>query len=63
TGNGYYGGVQIDEDNATHYGFTRPDLLTPSDQLRLAKLILRDQGPMAWPVCSERAGLTIADAR
>lgn len=57
TGNGYYGAFQITWGNAQHYGFARPDLLSPYDQLRLARLILRDQGVGAWPVCGPRAGL------
>ena len=57
TGNGFYGAFQITWGNAQHYGFARPDLLSPYDQLRLARLILRDQGVGAWPICGPRAGL------
>lgn len=61
TGNGFYGGLQITAGNAGHYGFARPDLLSPPEQVRLARLILRDQGPGAWPVCGPRAGLQRGD--
>lgn len=61
TGNGFYGAFQITAGNAVHYGFARPDLLPPASQLRLARLILRDQGVTAWPVCGPRAGLAPGD--
>lgn len=62
TGNGYYGGLQITSTNAAHYGFARADLLPPSQQVRLASLVLRDQGPGAWPNCGPANGLTMAYA-
>lgn len=61
TGNGYYGAFQIEWGNARHYGFRRPDLEPPLRQLALARLILRDQGVGAWPICGPRAGLQRGD--
>jgi hypothetical protein len=62
TGNGYLGGLQITASNAAHYGFASPDTLPPAEQVRLGSLILRDQGPGAWPVCGPANGLTMAYA-
>ena len=55
TGNGYYGGLQIDMHNWYYYGglsyAARPDLASPSQQIAIAEKILADQGAGAWPVC------------
>jgi LysM repeat protein len=62
TGNGYYGGLQFTQSTWEAYGGTRyaprADLATKDQQIAVAEKVLDGQGPGAWPVCSERAGLT-----
>ncbi|ARX88144.1 peptidase [Streptomyces alboflavus] len=62
TGNGYYGGLQFTQSTWEAYGGTayasRADLATKSQQIAVAEKVLDGQGPGAWPVCSQRAGLT-----
>lgn len=61
TGNGYYGGLQIDENTWIEHGglrYTRwPHLASRELQIVVAESILEDQGLDAWPVCSFIAGL------
>ncbi|MCD7445055.1 transglycosylase family protein [Streptomyces lincolnensis] len=62
TGNGYYGGLQFTQSTWEAYGGTRyaprADLATKDQQIAVAEKVLDGQGPQAWPVCSQRAGLT-----
>ncbi|MFF3559933.1 transglycosylase family protein [Streptomyces sp. NPDC002574] len=62
TGNGYYGGLQFTPSTWKAYGGTkfasRADLATKGQQIHVAERVLDGQGPGAWPVCSQRAGLT-----
>ncbi|MDT0614074.1 transglycosylase family protein [Streptomyces lancefieldiae] len=62
TGNGYYGGLQFSQSTWEAFGGTeyapRADLATKDQQIAVAEKVLDGQGPGAWPVCSERAGLT-----
>lgn len=62
TGNGYYGGLQFTPATWKSFGGTkfasRADLATRDQQIRVAERVLDGQGPGAWPVCSQRAGLT-----
>jgi murein DD-endopeptidase MepM/ murein hydrolase activator NlpD len=62
TGNGYYGGLQFTRSTWEAYGGTRyaprADLATKDQQIAVAEKVLDGQGPEAWPVCSQRAGLT-----
>ncbi|MET9441275.1 transglycosylase family protein [Streptomyces sp. NPDC006610] len=62
TGNGFYGGLQFTQSTWEAYGGTvyavRADLATKDQQIAVAEKVLDGQGPGAWPVCSERAGLT-----
>ncbi|CAL9620680.1 transglycosylase family protein [Streptomyces sp. enrichment culture] len=62
TGNGHYGGLQFTQSTWEAYGGTayapRADLATREQQIAVAEKVLDGQGPGAWPVCSERAGLT-----
>ncbi|WP_329185734.1 transglycosylase family protein [Actinacidiphila glaucinigra] len=62
TGNGYYGGLQFAQSTWKAYGGTkfaaRADLATKAEQIATAERVLDGQGPGAWPVCSQRAGLT-----
>ncbi|MGY0020203.1 transglycosylase family protein [Streptomyces sp. YJ-C3] len=61
TGNGYYGGLQFTRSTWAAYGGTayapRADLATKDQQVAVAEKVLKGQGPGAWPVCSQRAGL------
>ncbi|MDT3400070.1 transglycosylase family protein, partial [Streptomyces sp. B1866] len=61
TGNGYYGGLQFTQSTWQAYGGTayapRADLATKREQIAVAERVLNQQGPGAWPVCSQRAGL------
>ncbi|MEV7284828.1 transglycosylase family protein [Streptomyces sp. NPDC093252] len=62
TGNGYFGGLQFSQSTWEAYGGTRyaprADLATKDQQIAVAEKVLDGQGPGAWPVCSQRAGLT-----
>ncbi|MFI9155089.1 transglycosylase family protein [Streptomyces sp. NPDC053367] len=62
TGNGYFGGLQFTQSTWEAYGGTayapRADLASKEQQIAVAEKVLDAQGPGAWPVCSERAGLT-----
>ncbi|GGS21041.1 hypothetical protein GCM10010252_70470 [Streptomyces aureoverticillatus] len=62
TGNGFYGGLQFTQSTWEAYGGTayapRADLATKDQQIAVAEKVLDGQGPGAWPVCSQRAGLT-----
>ncbi|MEV8321339.1 transglycosylase family protein [Streptomyces sp. NPDC059900] len=61
TGNGFYGGLQFKQSTWEAYGGTayapRADRATKDQQIAVAEKVLDAQGPRAWPVCSERAGL------
>ncbi|MBC9823913.1 transglycosylase family protein [Terrabacter sp. MAHUQ-38] len=65
TGNGYYGGLQFHPATWRGFGGTkyasRADLASKSQQIAIAQKVLAVQGPGAWPVCSQRAGLTRAN--
>ncbi|MDQ1034605.1 murein DD-endopeptidase MepM/ murein hydrolase activator NlpD [Streptomyces sp. V3I8] len=62
TGNGYYGGLQFSRSTWEAYGgrayAARADLATKDQQIAVAEKVLEGQGPGAWPLCSQRAGLT-----
>ncbi|MEU6390531.1 transglycosylase family protein [Streptomyces sp. NPDC046939] len=67
TGNGFYGGLQFTRSTWAAYGGTvyaaRADLATREQQVAVAEKVLKGQGPGAWPVCGQRAGLSrTADA-
>jgi hypothetical protein len=61
TGNGYYGGLQIDPETWREYGgqayTSRPNLASRDLQILIAERILEGQGLDAWPVCSYLVGL------
>lgn len=61
SGNGYFGGLQFKQSTWEAYGGTvhasRADLATKDQQIAVAEKVLKGQGPGAWPLCSERAGL------
>ncbi|MFJ6656471.1 transglycosylase family protein [Streptomyces sp. NPDC091377] len=62
TGNGHYGGLQFSQSTWEAYGGSayaaRADQATKDQQIAVAEKVLDGQGPGAWPVCGERAGLT-----
>ncbi|MFJ9174178.1 transglycosylase family protein [Streptomyces sp. NPDC102360] len=62
TGNGFFGGLQFTRSTWAAYGGTayaaRADLATKDQQIAVAEKVLKGQGPGAWPVCSQRAGLS-----
>jgi Transglycosylase-like domain len=61
TGNGYYGGVQMDMTFWRRHGglvyAARPDLASRDAQITVAQRGLAVQGWRAWPACSRRLGL------
>ena len=65
TGNGYYGGLQFHPQTWTGFGGGRyaayAHQATRGQQIEIAQKVLKVQGPGAWPVCSRRAGLTLAN--
>lgn len=60
TGNGYYGGVQFDQNTWERNGGSRfaprADMATREEQIAVAEVTRARQGWGAWPVCSGRAG-------
>jgi len=60
-GNGYYGGLQISQENWVKYGgldyAESPDLASRSQQIAVAERILAAEGVAAWPTCGLLAGL------
>ena len=65
TGNGYYGGLQFSASTWTAFGGQRygrtANLAPKAQQIEIAQKVLKAQGPGAWPTCSKRAGLTVAN--
>lgn len=62
TGNGYYGGLQISQDDWDKYGGAQyaasADQASRSQQISVAEKILADQGTTHWATCALLAGLT-----
>jgi len=60
TGNGFYGGVQFDQNTWERNGglryAQRADLATREEQIAIAEVTRARQGWGAWPVCSGRVG-------
>lgn len=60
TGNGYYGGVQFDQNTWERQGglryAQRADLATREEQIAIAEVTRARQGWGAWPTCSARLG-------
>ena len=58
TGNGFYGGVQFNQNTWERHGglryAPRADLATREEQLAIAEVTRARQGWGAWPVCSKR---------
>ncbi len=61
SGNGYYGGLQVTQENWEQYGGTTyapsADQASRSQQIAVAERILADQGLAAWPTCGPLSGL------
>ncbi len=61
TGNGYYGGVQFDQNTWERQGGTkyapRADLATREEQIAIASKTQATQGWGAWPSCTSRLGV------
>lgn len=61
TGNGYSGGVQFSGSTWAAFGGTKyaptAGQASKSQQIEIAEKVLASQGPGAWPVCSQKAGL------
>ncbi|MEU5533192.1 transglycosylase family protein [Streptomyces sp. NPDC020362] len=62
TGNGYYGGLQISQDDWNKYGGSEyaysADQASRSQQIAVAEKILADQGTTPWATCALLSGLT-----
>ena len=60
TGNGFYGGVQFDQNTWERNGglryAARADLATREEQIAIAEVTRARQGWGAWPVCGRGAG-------
>ncbi|MGV0793593.1 transglycosylase family protein [Mycolicibacterium sp. XJ1819] len=60
TGNGFYGGVQFDQNTWERNGglryAARADLATREEQITIAEVTRARQGWGAWPTCSGRIG-------
>jgi hypothetical protein len=61
-GNGYYGGLQMTQDEWDKYGgldyAPSADLASRSQQIAVAEKILDDKGTSAWTTCALLSGLT-----
>jgi uncharacterized protein YabE (DUF348 family) len=61
TGNGFYGGVQFDQNTWDRWGgqeyAARADLATREEQIAIATKTQAAQGWGAWPSCSSKLGL------
>ncbi|MDT5153348.1 MAG: resuscitation-promoting factor RpfB [Mycobacterium sp.] len=61
SGNGFYGGVQFDQNTWERNGglryAQRADLATREEQIAIAEVTRARQGWGAWPVCSGRLGV------
>ncbi|MFJ2194154.1 transglycosylase family protein [Kitasatospora sp. NPDC087861] len=62
TGNGFYGGLQFTSSTWKAYGGTsyapQANQASKGQQISVAEKVLASQGPGAWPVCSQKAGLS-----
>ncbi|MET7702329.1 transglycosylase family protein [Streptomyces sp. NPDC005485] len=61
-GNGYYGGLQLTQENWQKYGgltyAPTADQASRSQQIAVAEKVLDDQGLVAWPTCGPLSGLS-----
>ncbi|MFJ6833308.1 transglycosylase family protein [Streptomyces sp. NPDC091209] len=65
-GNGYYGGLQLDQADWEAYGglayAPRADQASRSQQIAVAEKLLDDRGLAAWPTCGPLSGLSEGSA-
>ncbi|HIZ98121.1 MAG TPA: transglycosylase family protein [Candidatus Janibacter merdipullorum] len=65
TGNGFYGGLQFTSQTWQGFGggqyAPNANQATKAQQIEIAQKVLQTQGPGAWPVCSQKAGLTASN--
>lgn len=65
TGNGFYGGLQFTKSTWLGFGggtyAPYAHKASKAEQIAVARRVLAVQGPGAWPVCSQKAGLTKAN--
>ncbi|MGW3914226.1 transglycosylase family protein [Streptomyces sp. NPDC005070] len=65
-GNGYYGGLQLDQDNWEAHGGLEyaptADQASRSQQIAVAEKVLADTGLAAWPTCGPLSGLSKSSA-
>ncbi|MFD4622466.1 transglycosylase family protein [Streptomyces sp. NPDC058475] len=61
-GNGYYGGLQLTQENWESYGgldyAPSADQASRSQQIAIAEKLLDDKGLAAWPTCGPLSGLS-----
>ena len=61
TGNGFYGGIQFDQNTWERQGglryAPRADLATREEQIAIASVTQQRQGWGAWPACTARLGI------
>ncbi|WP_053848205.1 transglycosylase family protein [Streptomyces sp. NRRL B-24085] len=61
-GNGFYGGLQMSQENWEKYGGLEyaetADLASRNQQIAVAEKLLADQGIAAWPTCGLLGGLS-----
>ncbi|MGW5109179.1 transglycosylase family protein [Nocardia sp. NPDC004123] len=61
TGNGFFGGIQFDQNTWERQGGTRyaprADLATREEQIAIAEVTRARQGWGAWPACTSRLGI------
>jgi hypothetical protein len=63
SGNGDYGGLQISAATWDANGGTGlPSQASSEQQITVAKRIMADQGPGAWPTCASRGGSATSGA-
>ncbi|MEU6068449.1 transglycosylase family protein [Streptomyces sp. NPDC047082] len=62
SGNGYYGGLQMSQDDWDKYGgleyASSPDEASRSQQIAVAEKVLADRGTKPWATCALLSGLT-----
>ncbi|WP_040750640.1 transglycosylase family protein [Nocardia transvalensis] len=62
TGNGFYGGIQFDQNTWERQGGTkyapRADQATREEQIAIAEVTRARQGWGAWPACTSRLGIS-----
>ena len=64
SGNGFYGGLQFTPATwASNGGVGSPAAASRSEQIRVARNVLRTQGIGAWPVCGGPVGTAAGTCR